>query len=79
MCKQLLAAGVDPATPLHAYRGDVLALRVLNIGEAARLCVKVAGNGTPIFAPAEEGAGASPDDHSTTAHLNVGSAKETRR
>jgi hypothetical protein len=50
LCRQLLAAGVHPATPIHAYRGDVLAVRVRSIAEAARLCVKVAGNGTGFCA-----------------------------
>jgi len=46
MCRQLLAAGVDPDTPL---RVGVLALKVRSIREGARLTVKTAGNGTPIF------------------------------
>ena len=37
LCRLLVAAGYDPGTPLHAYRGDVLALRVRSIGEAAQL------------------------------------------
>jgi hypothetical protein len=39
LCRRLLAAGHDPSTPLDVYRGDVLALRVRSIGEAARLTV----------------------------------------
>lgn len=37
ICRKLVEAGFDPATPLEAYRGDVLALRVRSIGEGARL------------------------------------------
>jgi len=39
LCRRLVAAGHDPGTPLEAWRGDVLALRVRSIGEAARLRV----------------------------------------
>jgi hypothetical protein len=40
MCRKLLAAGYDPDRPLHAYRGDVLALKVRTIGEGAKLTVE---------------------------------------
>jgi hypothetical protein len=43
LCRKLVAAGHDPQLPLHAYRGDVLALRVRSIGEAAQLAI--AGDG----------------------------------
>ena len=33
----VVEAGHDPATPLEAYRGDTLCLRVNSIGRAARL------------------------------------------
>ena len=59
LCRVLLKAGYDPGRPLHAYRGEVLSLVVRTIGEGARLTVKTAGNGCPIFAPAE-GAAAPP-------------------
>jgi hypothetical protein len=39
LCRRLVATGHDPGTPLEAWRGDVLALRVRSIGEAARLRV----------------------------------------
>jgi hypothetical protein len=35
LCRKLIAAGHDPHRPLHAYRGDVLCLRIRTIGEAA--------------------------------------------
>jgi hypothetical protein len=44
LCRQLVAAGHDPATPLHAYRLDVLCLSVRSIGEAAAL--EINGDGT---------------------------------
>jgi hypothetical protein len=37
LCRKLIAAGYDPALPLHAYRGDTLALKVCSIGEGAHL------------------------------------------
>jgi hypothetical protein len=49
MCRQLLATGIDPDTALSVYRRGVLALKVRSIREGARLTVKTAGNGTPIF------------------------------
>jgi hypothetical protein len=40
LCRRLVEAGHDPATPLEAYRGDSLALKVRSIGEAAGLTVR---------------------------------------
>jgi hypothetical protein len=40
MCRRLVAAGDDPATPLEAYRGPMLCLRVRSIGEGAALTVR---------------------------------------
>jgi hypothetical protein len=37
LCRKLIAAGYDPTLPLHAYRGDTLALKVCSIGEGAHL------------------------------------------
>jgi hypothetical protein len=45
LCRALLAAGDDPRSPLHAYRGDVLALKVRSIGEGAKLRVATHGVG----------------------------------
>lgn len=45
LCRQLVAAGYDPASRLEAYRGDVLCLMVRSIGEAAGLEVSGAGTG----------------------------------
>jgi hypothetical protein len=39
LCRALIAAGHNPATPLDVYRGNTLALQVYSIGEAARLAV----------------------------------------
>jgi hypothetical protein len=50
LCRELLAAGVDPDRAMDVYRGATLALRVRSICEAARLTVRSAGNGAPIFA-----------------------------
>jgi hypothetical protein len=45
LCRKLIDAGHNPATPLEAYRGDVLALRIRSIGEAARLEINGEGTG----------------------------------
>jgi hypothetical protein len=37
LCRALVEAGIDPTTPLEAYRGKVMCLRVRSIGEAANL------------------------------------------
>ncbi len=42
LCRKLMAAGHDAVTPLLCYRGDILALNIRSIGEAAQLEV----NGT---------------------------------
>jgi hypothetical protein len=49
LCRKLVAAGQDPTTALHAFRGDVLALRVRSIGEGAGLTVEDNRFGTPVF------------------------------
>ena len=36
MCRKLVEVGYDPATPLHAYRGDTLCLTVSSIGWGAK-------------------------------------------
>ena len=52
MCRALIAAGYDPATPLHAYRGATLCLTVRSIGEAAKLRVNNSGTGfTSLYEP----------------------------
>jgi hypothetical protein len=47
LCRALVTAGQDPNRPLHAYRGDVLCLRVRSIGEGARLTVEDDRHGRP--------------------------------
>jgi hypothetical protein len=47
LCRALIAAGHDPRRPLHAYRGDVLALSVSSIGEGAQLTVEDDRHGRP--------------------------------
>src|SRR5438067_5597720 len=48
-CRALVEAGHDPATPLHAYRGHTLALKVRSIGEGAKLTVEDNDIGKPVF------------------------------
>jgi hypothetical protein len=45
LCWKLIEAGYDPNTALHAYRGNVLALRVRSIGIGARLRIGSHGVG----------------------------------
>lgn len=45
LCRELVAAKVDPDHPLHAYRGNMLCLVVRSIGEAAHLDVNSKGTG----------------------------------
>jgi hypothetical protein len=45
LCRLLIEAGNDLATPLEAWRGDVLCLRIRSIGEGARL-TGAAGRGS---------------------------------
>ena len=45
LCRALVEAGHDPATPLEAYRGTTLCLRVRSIGGAAAVEVNARGTG----------------------------------
>jgi hypothetical protein len=54
LCRALVEAGHDPATPLEAYRGETLALRVESIGQAAKLRVAPHGVGFVLDTPADE-------------------------
>jgi hypothetical protein len=60
LCRKLIEAGHDPATPLEAYRGDTLCLRVRRIGEAARLRMDTDKTGRPVFKREKTTARASP-------------------
>jgi hypothetical protein len=66
LCRQLLAAGLDPDAAMEVYRGATLALRIRSIGEGAQLTVKDDNRGTPRFiayrpGPDERGNGACGD------------------
>jgi hypothetical protein len=51
LCRQFVAAGLDPNYPLEVYRGGRLALSVRSIGEAAKLTVRESTrDGRPRFA-----------------------------
>jgi len=45
LCAKLIEGGCDRHRPLHAYRGEILCLRVRSIGEAAELEVNAKGTG----------------------------------
>jgi hypothetical protein len=48
LCRKLVEAGHDPSLPMVVKRGDIVALRVRSIGEAAKLTVSDA-TGPPKF------------------------------
>jgi hypothetical protein len=54
LCRKLVEAGHDPTLPLHAYRGDVLALKIRSIGEGAQLRVSPHGAGFVYGADTDE-------------------------
>jgi|SRR5262245_52791296 len=56
LCRRLVEAGHDPATPMHVYRGATLALIVRSIGEASRL--EINGKGTDFQRRRDVGTGA---------------------
>ena len=47
LCRELVAAGLHRASPLEAWRGEKLCLRVRSIGEGARLAVEDDRHGIP--------------------------------
>ena len=50
LCRQLLAAGLDPDQALEVYRGATLSLTVRSIGEGAQLTVREStSDGRPRF------------------------------
>jgi hypothetical protein len=49
MCRELVAAGYDPAKPLEAYHGNMLCLKVRSIGEGSRYTVKDSSTGAPTL------------------------------
>lgn len=48
LCRALVTHGLDPSSPLEAYRGQMLCVRVTSIGAAAELEINAKGTG---FAP----------------------------
>ena len=48
LCRKLVDAGHDPSLPMIVKRGDIIALRVRSIGEAAKMTVSD-WNGPPEF------------------------------
>jgi hypothetical protein len=45
LCRQLLAAGLNPDQAMEVYRGATLALRIRSVGEAAGVEINGDGNG----------------------------------
>ena len=51
LCRELLAAGLDPDRALTVYRNGIVALRIRSIDEAAKLTVRESTrDGRPRFA-----------------------------
>jgi hypothetical protein len=48
LCAELVAAGINPESPLAVYRGEKLTLTVRSIGEAARLVITGKGSGFAV-------------------------------
>jgi hypothetical protein len=68
LCRRLADAGHDPATPLHVYRGDSLALIIRSIGEAARLEINGKGTGFVTRHAVGTGSPVAPNAPALTGH-----------
>jgi len=75
LCRQLVAAGYDPATPLMAYRGGTHCLSLRSIEEAARLEIAAHGVGFRKRGRANEDEAPYSDETPTEVHA-MGSARE---
>ena len=61
LCRELIAAGVNPDSALAVYRNGVLSLQIRSLREGAKLAVEDDKNGTPRFRTARpERGGAAP-------------------
>jgi hypothetical protein len=49
LCRKLVERGFDPATPLEAYRGRHVCLRVSSLAAGAGLDVTTNRTGRPVF------------------------------
>jgi hypothetical protein len=63
LCRQLLAAGLDPDQALEVFRNGTLSLRIRSIGEGAQLTVRDDNRGTPRFVTYRSG----PDERGSIA------------
>jgi hypothetical protein len=58
LCRKLIESSTyAPETPMNVYRGKMLCLRVLGIGEAAGLRMDTTATGRPVFRRRETMAG----------------------
>jgi hypothetical protein len=67
LCRELVEGGIDPHRPLHAYRGEVLCIRVWAVGKAAQLEPSPRGVG---FVRRPDVRGASPARQNRTATIS---------
>ena len=51
LCRNLIAAGLDPDQALEVYRSGMMALRVRSLAAGAALTVEDDSRGTPRFRP----------------------------
>jgi len=75
LCRELVAAGFDPALSLEGWRGETLCLRVRSIGEGSRLTVENDRHGKPRlrrWRHRDRGCGAGPSGAQIADGLAVG-------
>jgi hypothetical protein len=61
LCRELIAAGVNPDSAVAVHRNGVLSLQIRSLREGAKLAVEDDKNGTPRFRTARpERGGAAP-------------------
>jgi hypothetical protein len=68
LCRKLVEHGYDPATPIHVFRGDVVALIIRSIGEAAQLEINAYGTGFRSRREADAGPSVAPNAPARTGH-----------
>ena len=76
LCRELIAEGFPPETPLMAYRNGRLAIAVRAIGEAAKLEIGARGN---AFIKKSERRGASPMRQNQAADIGLRAAAEAHQ
>ena len=68
LCRKLIDAGFDPATFIHVFRGDTLALIVRSLAEGARLEINHHGTGFRPRRGADAGSPVAPNAPARARH-----------